>query len=309
MILHATTCRLYENLALEEVLLEQAPAPSLLFWAAGPSVVIGRNQNPWKECHLCLMRARGIPLARRCSGGGAVFHDSGNLNISFVLEREGYRKEDITALLADALGDLGCAIEPIGRDGLGTAGRKLTGQAFCMRRGRVLHHATLLINADLALLDECLKPTGPAIRDRCIASARSPVVNLQTALPGITRDRVERAVARRYRAALAPEDKPAPIREPWRTSARRKAPELAAWEYRYGHTPRFGVDLPAPAGTLHAIVHRGRIENIRCAGSFPSERITAALVGRRLAAPDLEASLAAAGAPPEWRQWAAELPY
>lgn len=167
----------------------------MFLWRAAPAVVIGKNQNPWMECAPGQLETRGIGLARRISGGGTVYHDQGNLNYAFILDRASYRRGAVFGELVVRLRKLGISATNHGRSGLGVEGRKFSGTAFCYRGSRVLHHGTLLVSADLEELERALTPPPIAIRSRAIPSERSPVVNLSEIVPGLTVERLAAALA------------------------------------------------------------------------------------------------------------------
>jgi lipoate-protein ligase A len=167
------------NLAVEEWLLDNAPhLPVLFLCVNSPCVVIGKNQNPWRECRLSLMEKEGVPLARRISGGGAVYHDEGNLNVSIIVPRTEYREEKQYELIFQTLEKFGINASRLGKNSLAVDGKKFSGQAFCFRGQHVLHHGTLLVNADLARLGRYLGPEVEGIQTKAVASVPSEVMNL-----------------------------------------------------------------------------------------------------------------------------------
>ena len=147
-----------ENLAVEAALTDcVSPGEAILYlWQNEKTVVIGRNQNAWKECRLASLTRDGGMLVRRLSGGGAVFHDLGNLNVSFCLSRE---DEDIprqTQVILNALQSLGIDASRSGRNDLEVGGRKFSGHAFWREGTRSCHHATLMLKVDQAALENDL---------------------------------------------------------------------------------------------------------------------------------------------------------
>ena len=168
------------NLAIEEYLLDHVVdhGPALFLWRSECAVVIGKNQNPWRECQLDRMRADGVPLARRISGGGTVYHDRGNLNYCVIVNRTAYRKEQAYDMVLGALRTFGIHAEVIGKSSLGVNGRKFSGNAFCFRKGRALHHGTLLLDTDLDRLNRYLGPTLDGIETRAVTSVPAEVMNL-----------------------------------------------------------------------------------------------------------------------------------
>lgn len=170
----------YRNLAIEEYLMEQVgdAVPLLFLWRSDGAVVMGKNQNPWRECRLDRMRADGVPLARRISGGGTVFHDPGNLNFCVIADRKAYREQQAYDMVFHALESFGIRAEKTGKSNLSVGGRKFSGNAFCFRGNRALHHGTLLLHADLVRLGRYLGSMAAGIETHAIPSVPAPVANL-----------------------------------------------------------------------------------------------------------------------------------
>jgi len=180
LIVESQSLDVYRNLAIEEYLMEQVvdQGPVLFLWRSDCAVVMGKNQNPWRECRLDLMCDNGVPLARRISGGGTVYHDIGNLNYCVIVDRTKYREEQAYEMVLKALESCGIRAEKMSKSNLGVDGRKFSGNAFCFRKGRALHHGTLLLNTDLERLDCYLGSMLDGIETRAIPSVPSEVVNL-----------------------------------------------------------------------------------------------------------------------------------
>jgi lipoate-protein ligase A len=150
----------------------------LYLWQNRKTVVIGRNQNAWKECRVGELEKDGGFLARRLSGGGAVFHDLGNLCFTFILPREDYNIARQTGILLDALGKLGLVAVTRGRNDLEIEGKKFSGHAYYQGNTSAMHHGTFLVNADLSLAQKYLSPPKEKIVSKGIESVRSRIVNL-----------------------------------------------------------------------------------------------------------------------------------
>lgn len=177
----------YYNLAVEQHLLESVHDRCILYlWQNENTVVIGRNQNPWKECATTLLQQEGGRLARRLSGGGAVFHDLGNLNFTFLMPQEDFDIGRQLAVIQRGVCSLGISAEKSGRNDILAGGRKFSGNAFYKNGWQAYHHGTLLVDADMAKLCRYLNPSKAKLQSKGVDSVRSRVVNLRQLNPKIT---------------------------------------------------------------------------------------------------------------------------
>lgn len=184
------------NLAVEQFLLESGEEGQciLYLWQNQNTVVIGRNQNPWKECRTTLLREEGGILARRLSGGGAVFHDLGNLNFTFLVPQADYDLARQLSVIREALRTLGIPAEISGRNDILANGRKFSGNAFYKNGKQAYHHGTLLVDVDMEKLGRYLSPSKAKLRAKGVDSVRSRVVNLKELNPEITIDALKAAL-------------------------------------------------------------------------------------------------------------------
>lgn len=178
----------YYNLALEEHLLSRVPQNGciLYLWQNDHTVVIGRNQNPWAECRTSLLREEQGHLARRLSGGGAVYHDLGNLNFTFLCKEEHYNLQRQLSVIQNAVKLAGIDAYFSGRNDLLADGRKFSGNAFYHSKGAAYHHGTLLLHSNLDRLQRYLSPPKAKLETKGISSVRSRVVNLTELSPALT---------------------------------------------------------------------------------------------------------------------------
>ena len=176
------------NLAVEQHLLETVPEGCciLYLWQNRNTVVIGRNQNAWKECRTTELQKDGGHLARRLSGGGAVFHDLGNLNFTFLVPSSDYDLDRQLSVVQEACRALGVETERSGRNDILAGGRKFSGNAFFHNRGHSYHHGTLLVDVDMDALGRYLRPSAAKLQAKGVDSVRSRVVNLRDLQPSIT---------------------------------------------------------------------------------------------------------------------------
>ncbi len=291
----------WHNLAVDEWLLDHLEEDAFLlsFYVNENAVIIGRNQNPWKECALDAMARDGVQLVRRVTGGGAVYHDTGNLNYSLIAGQGRYDQDGQYELILRALRSLGIPCERSGRNDLLAGGRKFSGSAFCQRGNIRQHHGTLLVGAALDRLPLYLQPDPRKLRAKGVGSVRGRVCNLSSFRPGLQVDEVREALIEAYSAALG-------RFEPW-------SPDTAAglapyeerhrsWEWRMGKTPAFDLELERrfPWGGVQLLftLREGRVASLEtytdALDERLSERLRACLTGQRLDAGALGAALAGA---------------
>lgn len=239
------------HLAVEDLLLSEPAADrvDLFFYRCEPCVVLGKNQIPWRECQPGRLAARRIAIARRMSGGGAVYHDPGNLNVSFVLPRSAYDTGTVMRIFLEALGALGIWAACPERSRLVWNDAKISGQAFAYRRDRVLHHGTLLLASDLQALQDALLPCAGVFDSSAVASTPARVANL-----GLPEERVTTALVDATVKILGTA-KPVP-----------GAPALLLplgqdWAWIYGRTPAFTWRKTPRAGQASVVfrVEHGRV--------------------------------------------------
>lgn len=185
------------NLALEETLLRQVqPGQCILYlWQNQRTVVIGRNQHPTNECRVQALEADGGHLVRRLSGGGAVYHDLGNLNFTFLTHLADYDVEKQTQTILEAVRALGIPAEKNGRNDLTADGGKFSGHAYYKSGDQCYHHGTLMLDVDLAPLERYLSVHPLKLQAKGVQSVRSRVVNLTQFRPDLTIPQLRQALA------------------------------------------------------------------------------------------------------------------
>ena len=175
------------NLAAEEYLADTLDGKDVfMLWRNSPAVIIGRNQNAYTELDLDYASRRGIAVVRRLTGGGAVFHDLGNVNYTFISPRRGGDGIDFARFcgpVVSALRGLGLDASLSGRNDITVNGLKVSGSAQCVRNGNVIHHGTLLWSADLSEMAGVLRPDPSKLSSKGIKSVRGRVGNMRDMLP------------------------------------------------------------------------------------------------------------------------------
>ena len=192
------------NLATEEWIFHNLdPSMQVLFlWRNDNTVVIGRNQNPWSECNLAKMKEDQVHLARRTTGGGAVFHDLGNTNFTFLSPKESYKRENNIQIILNALKEFGIQGEASGRNDLlipfHDGPRKFSGSAYREKKDRAFHHGTLLLHADLTRLGNYLTPNPKKLQAKGKESVRARVANLNESAADIKHDQIVTSMVKSF---------------------------------------------------------------------------------------------------------------
>ena len=289
------------NMAFDEFCLGklQADEPVFYLWQNQPSVIIGLNQNPYAEVNLPFLEASGIVLARRVTGGGAVYHDLENLNYT-ITGRIRDLEQDYPAYLETmlrALRDLGVPAERSGRNDLLVEGRKCSGYAKRVYKDRLMIHGTLMYNVDIDTLTKALAVPGSKLSAAGVASVRSRVANLKDWLPQCTdiqafQTALQEILASGDREVFLTPDQLEEIEAD-------AAAKFRTWEWNFGRSPSaaFRVSRKFPCGTVEAgfsLVH-GCLDGVRFSGDFlgnlPAHRIEQALQDCRFTPEAIRAAL------------------
>ena len=255
----------WRNLGVDEYFLDTlGPEDMLLyFYRNENAVIIGRSQNPWAECNLAAMESDGVQLVRRITGGGAVFHDMGNLNFSFIAGEGIYDVQRQLGMILSAVRALGIPCEFSGRNDLLADGRKFSGNAFCERGKLRQHHGTLLIGADLSRLQNYLNVDPRKLKSKGTKSVRSRVCNLGEFVPGLTcesmLEALKAAFAREYGGYRE-------ITEIDEAAVRPYVEKQASEEWRLGKSPRFDAEIETrfPWGGIQLLLtlRHGRVDEM-----------------------------------------------
>ncbi len=258
----------HANMARDEWFLKFVKNDDLIlhFYQNENAVIIGKGQNPWVECDLSKMNRDQVQLARRLSGGGAVYHDLGNLNFSYICGKDRFDKEGLLALVARSLNDLGISCEVSGRNDLLCDGKKFSGNAVADYKGAKLFHGTLLISSDLEKLSGYLTVDPKKISSKGIASVRSRVCNLNEFQPDLTVKAVQKQIVKNFAETFG-------YYGEFLFSERERA-EVADLTCRHsdsawylGQTPKFDFEfrerLPWGSLQLCILAEKGRLASIK----------------------------------------------
>jgi len=249
------------NLAVEEYMLDHLPENSLIFliWQSDNAVIIGRHQNPWKETDSAFMLLKKIMLGRRISGGGAVYHDRGNLNFSFIADMRLLNVDRQLRALSESLVPYGIRATVGERKDLRALGRKFSGSAYAFRHGRALHHGTVLVNADLNMM-RALRGRINITRQRGTLSENSAVINLKSINPEISIEWVVGSLRARMEELSGCRFSDREICDMCDESGLSSLHDKhRSWEWRYGNTPAFEAVIGAGGRHISLHVDKGRV--------------------------------------------------
>lgn len=234
------------NLALEQFVFEQMDRRQEYFmlWQNANTVVVGKNQNTFAEVNQRAAEARGVRVVRRLSGGGAVYHDLGNLNFTFIMDAENAGDLDIRLFcqpIAELLRSLGVPAEVNGRNDITIEGRKFSGNSQYLRQGRIMHHGTLMFQSDLSVVAEVLDVSADKFQSKAAKSVRSRVTNIAPYLPeGFT---LAEFKARLLKYILKKDEVTPYVFSSAELAAveQIKKERYSQWEWNYGSSPAYRV--------------------------------------------------------------------
>jgi lipoate-protein ligase A len=275
------------NLAIEEHLLRnlRGMGGAVFLYTNAPSIILGRNQNPFEEANLAFAEAHGLPIVRRLSGGGTVYHDLGNLNFSFITDQ---RKSDFhnfrkfTAPAIRVLRSLGLDAQLSGRSDILVNGQKVSGNAQYIAGGRMLTHGTLLFDSDLSNLEQALKVDASAIASKSIKSVSSRVANIRAFLQEpLDMEAFRLKLLRGIFAGAGEIPRYWLARDDWARIEQIAAQRYRAWEWNFGHSPPFSLQKSHPFswGEVRARLEiaRGVIQSVQFSGASLGENEAASL--------------------------------
>lgn len=234
----------YANLALEALLLEMVKEDECIFylWQNQRTVVIGRNQNAWQELKVAQLNEEGGHVARRLSGGGAVFQDLGNLNFTFLAHETVYDVDKQLSVILKALERLGIHGEKTGRNDLTVDQRKFSGNAYYKKDKQCYHHGTLLVNANMNDLSRYLNVAEDKLKSKGVSSVRSRVVNLCEYLPSLTVEQLKMELVEAFETVYGKSTQ-LELCELHQQRWQALKEKFSSWEWLYGKNGQFEHQL------------------------------------------------------------------
>lgn len=290
------------NLAVEQYLFDELPKDQtyLMLWRNRPTVVIGKYQNAHAEINAAYVRDHQIPVVRRLSGGGAVYHDLGNLNFTFISDAGPSGHVDLSRFcrpVVEALHSLGVPAELNGRNDICIEGCKCSGNAQYVRHGRVMHHGTLLFDSDLDAVDEALCADAEKLRSKGVASVRSRVTNLRRYLDPSVDMTVFRELLLKSLLLDMPGEALVLSESDFSSINEIKAQRYDRWEWNYGRSPAGSMKKKRRiegCGTVTACFHveKGILRELSFQGDFFSTQEPSLLAEKLLGCTFCEEELA-----------------
>ncbi|WRP08040.1 lipoate--protein ligase [Rossellomorea aquimaris] len=292
------------NLAIEEYALKNLDINEsyLLFYINEPSIIIGKNQNTIEEINTDYVEKQGLHVVRRLSGGGAVYHDLGNLNFSFITKDDGesfHNFKKFTEPVVTALHKLGVKAELSGRNDIIAEGRKISGNAQFSTKGRMFSHGTLLFDSEMENVVSALRVKKDKIESKGIKSIRSRVANISEFLS-------EKMTIEQFRSTLldyifngSDVEEYVLTDEDWKNIHELSKERYQNWDWNYGKSPKFNLQhshrFPVGSIDVRLEVNKGKIDNCKIFGDFFGvgnvEDIEEKLIGIRYERKDIAAAL------------------
>lgn len=268
------------NLAMEEYVLKNMPKDDsyFLFYINRPSIIIGKNQNTIEEVNQSYIDEQGIDVVRRISGGGAVYHDTGNLNFSFVTDDDGnsfHNFQKFTEPIVEALKSLGVDANLSGRNDIQVGEAKISGNAMVKVKDRMFSHGTLMLNSELDEVQNALKVNPAKIKSKGIKSVRSRVANISEFLDEqIDIDKFKEIILKSIFGETQVEEYKL-TDEDWQKIEKLSNEKYRTWEWNYGRNPKYNFERKEKFEKgfvqIKLDVKKGRIEHAKIFGDFFGE--------------------------------------
>ncbi|MCQ2280937.1 MAG: lipoate--protein ligase [Bacteroidales bacterium] len=263
----------YFNLAAEEYVLMNFTEDVFMLWRNNNAIIVGRFQNSAAEINLDFVKEKGVKVVRRLTGGGAVFHDLGNLNYTFIGPKGSGDFRTFSEPILQVLNNLGVPARFEGRNDLMINGQKFSGNAECIAKGRILHHGTLLFASEMEDLSAALKANPLKFQDKAVKSIRKRVTNISEHLhkpmtvsefTDIIMEHVSKNTVNAVPYAFTPED--------IRAIEKLRDEKYGTWEWNFGSSPKFDYSkmMRTSGGNVEVnlFVEKGNIVKIKIFGDF-----------------------------------------
>ena len=303
--LNLTTTDPAFNLAVEEYVFDYLPKDRMyvMLWQNDNAIIIGKNQNTLAEINESYVKEQGIRVVRRLSGGGAVYHDMGNLNFTVIADAQGETLDfgRFCALVVKALQRVGVHAEINGRNDMTIDGKKFSGNAQYLRHGRVMHHGTILFDSNASVLANALQVDEAKIQAKGVKSVRSRVTNVRPCLPVDMTLPQFRQVLLDTILEEEPGEEYVLTEKDLAIVENLKASRYDTWEWNYGHSPECTLHKKGRVegcGTVEAFItlRDGKISQLVFKGDFfgiqEPEQLAQLLIGCRPDRTSLEEKLA-----------------
>ncbi len=258
----------YHNLALEEYLLLHCQEGEciLYLWQNQHTVVIGRNQNAWKECLVSKLEEEEGHLVRRLSGGGAVYHDLGNLNFTFLVRKEDYDVDRQTQVILKAVQGLGVGAERSGRNDILVDGKKFSGNAYYKKEDYCYHHGTLMVHVNLGELSRYLTVSKEKLQSKGVESVRARVANLDEFALGLTIEALKEKLLEAFEEVYQRKARVLNEEELDQDEIAKRRERFSSWNWIFGKKIDFQYELSHKFSwgqvTLQFQVKNGKIEEV-----------------------------------------------
>lgn len=269
------------NLAMEEYVLKNMPNDDsyFLFYVNRPSIIIGKNQNTIEEVNQEYVEKHNIDVVRRISGGGAVYHDTGNLNFSFITDDDGnsfHNFKKFTEPIVEALKSLGVDAEMSGRNDIQVGQAKISGNAMVKVKSRMFSHGTLILNSDLNEIQNALRVNPAKIKSKGIKSVRSRVANIVEFLDEpIDIDTFKKVILKTIFGEADHVEEYKLTDRDWENIEQLSNEKYRTWEWNYGKNPKYNFvreeKFEKGFVQLKFDVKKGRIEHAKIFGDFFGE--------------------------------------
>ena len=268
------------NIATEEYLLRVMDTEAFLLYINAPSIIVGMHQNSIAEINLDYVKEHQIPVVRRLTGGGTVFHDLGNLNFCFIMnaaDDNPWTFAKYTAPILEVLNDLGVNAMLKGRNDLVIEDMKFSGNAKLVERGKILQHGTILYSSRMGALTAALKVNPLKFSDKAVKSIRSRVTNVSEHLPEALPLEEFTALIRAKVYSLYPDARDYSFTPEDEVAIQKLCDEkYNTWDWNFGTSPKYNLSraIRTAAGTIESYldIQKGRISQIRIYGDFFSSR-------------------------------------